>query len=285
MYAQLGNIIFEGLIGFDTLDLKHSANYAEMPVIDGRPKLQRIGTNLDDLKLTIKFHVGFCNPEEKVNELMAVWETGEILPFITGAGVVIGEFVLIDVNRTHDQLDGNGQIIGVTIDISLKQHYDPQKQRTNEAKAKENAFAAAGNQPPTAAEVDTPQGPTFDSAQSTVAVFADTTAVEENIELGIGDTDQTETAFARARGYMQNMTNNVNNAINKINETTGDIYTRTRDFESALNVVNSKISSLDTAAEALDTVAARTGLDDLIDSVESLKNSASILAALIAIRR
>jgi len=118
-YATLGSIRFEGLKSFSELSETKSANYAQIPVIGGKPVLQRIGTDLAEITLGITFHRGFCDPDTEIAALESLRVSGEILPLTTGAGETLGNFVIRSISRDLVQTHTDGTTWEARLSLSL----------------------------------------------------------------------------------------------------------------------------------------------------------------------
>jgi phage protein U len=119
MYAQLGNIIFSGLKGFDALSSKRETNFAKNEVIEGKPRLQKVGTNLEEVQLSIQFHASFCVPETEIAALEAIREAAEIVPLIGGSGEFWGNFVVQSITKDVLELGSQGNIKIAILNVSL----------------------------------------------------------------------------------------------------------------------------------------------------------------------
>jgi Phage P2 GpU len=69
MYAQLGNIIFEGLKGFTSFEESYAVNYAQHERIKGKPRLEPVGDNLDTISFEMYLHADFTDPDEAIETL------------------------------------------------------------------------------------------------------------------------------------------------------------------------------------------------------------------------
>lgn len=56
MYAMLGDVRFETLQSFSSLEAQHSAKFAKHEVLKGRPRLQAMENELTTLKFGLKLH-------------------------------------------------------------------------------------------------------------------------------------------------------------------------------------------------------------------------------------
>ena len=101
MYAQLGDIRFEGLKGFNSWERTQGADLAEMQRIGGKPRLQRTSTPLDTIRLTIRLNILFCNPRAEFDRLSQACADGQVLPLITGRGRLVGDFVIRQLKEPH----------------------------------------------------------------------------------------------------------------------------------------------------------------------------------------
>lgn len=119
MYAQLGNIVFQGLKGFDTFRSKRETNFAQHAVIDGKPKLQRIGSNLEEVSLSLQFHASFCDPQVEASALEAARDAAEILPLLLGSGEFVGNFAIQTITKDIEDLDHLGNLKNLIVDVQL----------------------------------------------------------------------------------------------------------------------------------------------------------------------
>lgn len=149
MFAQLGKSVFQTLKSFGEYSEQGTANYAEHNLLDGKPRLQRTGSSLNELSVKILFHNAFCVPQDELNGLKDSRDNGEVLPLIWGNGNVEGEFVITDLQATKEEVAPNGTLLGVSISLTLKEYISPNKiqdeQASNRSKAK-----AVGNKKPVA---------------------------------------------------------------------------------------------------------------------------------------
>jgi phage protein U len=272
MYAQLGNIIFEGLVGYSSMEQTQSVNYAEHALILGKPKLQRVGSNLDDVKLGMLFHSRFCVPEAQILALTTAMNASEVLPFITGAGEIVGNFVITKIGRQIERTDASGRIVSVTVDVDLKEH----DQVVSVDEAIEDGFAYRDNTPVVSIAPIAPQSLTAlaaeDMNRSFVAERAAVTALEAE------DLEQTSTSLGDMGGALQD-------AAAKLNQTTGDINEKIQDLNADIAELLIEVNTVKDAADASNLALALLGLEDLTIASNKVKRSNATLASLVASRR
>lgn len=143
MYAQLGEIVFEGLKGFDSFNDSRSTNYAEHALIEGKPRLQRVGTNLQEISLSVLLHASFCSPEVEYAAMDDARENGEVLPFVLGNGIYVGDFVIVSLQKEVIQTDFQGNIVSQSVSLSLKEYYFADRLQRKQLEAKQKAFATS----------------------------------------------------------------------------------------------------------------------------------------------
>lgn len=149
MYCQLGNIVFENLKTFTDYSKTGSTVFAEHPLLDGKPRLQKTGLSLSEISLQIRFHVSFCNPADELDKLKTARDSGEILPLLYGNGKLEGDFVITEISETIEDADSQGNIFSYNLYVSLKEYIVPDKLQQEQAENRDNA-KAVGNKKPVA---------------------------------------------------------------------------------------------------------------------------------------
>jgi phage protein U len=121
MYFKFGDIQFEGLFAAEAFEHSEKASYAEHALIDSKPRLQRTGEQLQEIKLKVHLHRDFGNVEDRVNKFRDARAAGTVLPLIFGNGNIDYRYVITDVDKSFTQLDSYGNIIECTLDITFKE--------------------------------------------------------------------------------------------------------------------------------------------------------------------
>lgn len=141
MYAQLGNIRFEGLKGFSTFEKTYGVNYAQHERIQGKPRLQAVGSALDTISFSMFLHKEFTNPEEDIEALKIAMNNNEILPLVLGNGRVVGNFVIPNLTETQSFTDSLGNIIEATLQVELLESFTEDLLLQSQQQQREKAFA------------------------------------------------------------------------------------------------------------------------------------------------
>ena len=147
MYAQLGDILFEGLIGFNSWARDIEAKYAKHELINSKPNEEHTGTELELIKWGIKFHVSFCKPEDEAQRLIDACKGAYIMPLIFGNGRVIGDFIIKKITENIAQTDSLGNITYADYNIELSEYYNPDFNAIKKDAAKINATSLSKNFP------------------------------------------------------------------------------------------------------------------------------------------
>lgn len=149
MFAQLGSIQFDTVKTFGEFSERSSEKYAEHALLDGKPRLQRTGSSLNELSVSIFFHVSFCVPQDEVNALKDAKANGEILPLLWGNGTVEGDFIISDFEANREQVAPNGTVLAYAVQLTLKEYVVPDKLQQEQADNRNNG-KAVGNKKPVA---------------------------------------------------------------------------------------------------------------------------------------
>lgn len=166
MYSQLGDIKFEGLIGFESFTDTIDATYAQHELVNRKPRLQRTGDALQEISGSISFHASFCDPEAQYAKLKEKKVSGEVLSLIYGNGIYEGDFVLKTIKRTVNQTDPSGNYVSISCEITLLEaEGNTAAQRREQDKA--SAFAVTSNRPlPVNRKVTDVSNPALDVANN-----------------------------------------------------------------------------------------------------------------------
>lgn len=188
MYAQLGNITFEnrkgnyiGPVGFNDFSKSGSATYAEHKPLTGKPLLQATGLNLDEISLSMRLHVSFCNPVEELNALKNCMNTFEVLPLLMGNGRKEGEFVIMSINDVVEDADPEGNVFSYMVSCTLKEYIIPDRLRAEQDANRRQALAVGGIKP-VAKLIVNPPTPPQDIAKSVGAINTHANVINQTVE-------------------------------------------------------------------------------------------------------
>lgn len=118
-----------------------AANYAEHGLIEGKPALQFVGDECDEITWTLIFHASFCTPEAEMLKLRAAVAGHEALPLVFSNGDYKGLFVPVSVRETTHQLMPDGGLLFVQAEVTMREFVRPVV--VGEEKASQPALAAS----------------------------------------------------------------------------------------------------------------------------------------------
>jgi phage protein U len=221
MFAQLGNIQFTGAKTPIRYEPVEAARYAEIPLVDGKARLQKTGDELTTISLEVRLHRGFTGADidTDVQQIRDYMSQGTPLPFTDGAGNLIGNFVILSFTPTPEVFFTDGRLISMVAGIALKEYIDPNPELTQARAAQKKGFATSE------AKIIPLQitrlGTTADALTS-IQVQSSTTnslsAVDDIRSVSAAPAQQT-TIFARAAAKIDQAKRDADEAIERIQET------------------------------------------------------------------
>ena len=115
MIGTFGAVVFETssrkIHTFDDFERQGAAAFAEHAVIDGKPRLEFTGENLDEISFSIRLdaHLG-VDPAGQVKQIRAIKAAGRAQTLIIG-GVPLGNFVITSLAEKWQRIDNKGRLI------------------------------------------------------------------------------------------------------------------------------------------------------------------------------
>lgn len=119
MFAQLGDIVFDGVLGPEQMSMTGDETYAKHALINRKPNLVHTGSDLRTISMCIQFHFSFCTPEISLQQLWAHKEAADILTLVFGNGRVVGHFVIVSMTETPIQTGPDGTYICAKANVNL----------------------------------------------------------------------------------------------------------------------------------------------------------------------
>lgn len=265
MYAQLGNIVFEGLYGFDSFSSWRETALAEHALIDGKPRLQHLGSSLEELSISVYLNAFFCDPEAEIDYIEQARLNGDVMPLITGAGRLLGDFCIKTFTHEVLKTDAQGQIIEARVDLVLLEVYDPDKVAQADADAKAAGFANSANNP-----VPVPQRPLIQSQSADVmasvnAVNTQSNAINGNVNNALNNASSIGSAFTEALARLQQLQDNLNKVEAAI--------ARAQDLQNQCQLIAGSIGAVRDAAINLGDKINISDLQGVAEANDALQRS------------
>lgn len=119
MFAQLGDVRFELLSSFTSLEETHAAHFAKHDVLKGRPRLQAMGNDLTELRFGVKLHWKLGDVDTAYKGLIAAKEAQQAVSLVYGSGRFVGWFVIARLTSRTTIMDGKGRTAARELDVEL----------------------------------------------------------------------------------------------------------------------------------------------------------------------
>lgn len=286
MFASLGDIVFRGLYSPQSLTTGRKATYAEHARIGRTPRLQRTGTELQviELPITLDLAMGIV-PAREIDKVQRYLDSGEIIPYISGTGRVLGDFVItsFDITATHALADGTLQ--RVEMQVQLRETGQPSETVRRQAQARAQARAVLANNPiPTLqfAPPPTPETPILADFQE---IRVEAAAATAEAETGAKDASRRDRLFASARERTNRVAARIDAVVAKLNDAQ-NVYYQANGMIAAAN--NARVRAelfADSMTRVHDIDSALASSRNLSAASAELNNSTAVLGALRAVRR
>lgn len=285
MYAQLGDIVFKGLLAFSSFEHSKEENIVEHPLIDGKPILQTVGGALDKIKLDVMYHRAFCTPETELRKLDTARANGDVLQFVTGNGTVLGSYVVKSTSQSNQHVAPDGSIIECRVSVDLLEHVEADQLGAAVSAAITAGFANAQNNP---AQASIPAATAAQSASqasqaSALVVATSTGAAGVNSALAKVAQFPAQAGYQMAviNGHASKMKASIQ-ALQAIIANPGSVQDATTSLSamlpSLLSTVNN-VASLSGAGNLAGVQAANVTLQAQAEDVKNKSNLLSILKA------
>lgn len=235
-YAKLGDFEFAGLKGFSAYSRTGAALYAEHQLLEGKARLQKTGTALDEINISIRLHVSFCKPDEELNILKSYRDEGEVLVLQYGNGKIVGSFVIVSIEETVEEADAEGNIFSYLVSFNLKEYVTNNKLHQLQSVYRDSAKAVGDIKPVALIKVQPVSCPVIISKQVLKLESITSFIVKILIEKG-------------GIGFPQNRYQ-VINSLKSLKEVAADLIYRTEDPQSCVHG-NNEVKQ--TAQEILDS--------------------------------
>jgi phage protein U len=225
-----------------------SANLPEHALIENKPRLQRMGDDLETLELKINMHRGFCDPEAQLAALYRYKESSEIIALVFGNGLVYGSFVVEKIGlEVTAQLPG-GSILECSADVTLKEAYNPR----DGVQSRAAAFAVARNSPVLlASPFELEQTISGEFMQDVTEVITQTDAVETVLTSAQADPALEPAALADAERRLDAQTAGLNAANAKATaDPSASIFAASADFRGALGTLLGAVTAMRNQVQA-----------------------------------
>ena len=121
MFAVLGDISFEVVGSPESFESVRAYSFAEHRVVESRPRLQWVGTDLERIKFELMLHSSVSDPAVRLARLRAAAASHLAQPLVFGDGGFRGFFVIESLGVRSQQLSPSGAPIAIRVALALKE--------------------------------------------------------------------------------------------------------------------------------------------------------------------
>jgi phage protein U len=284
MYAQLGSIVFDGAFGPTQQQSKVSQSIAQHALIDGKPRLQRLGVGLEELSLDLTLHSSFIDPEAAIAALRSAIEDGEVMPLLNGNGEFVGNFVVSEITNTLVQTDRAGLIILAKVSVSLIEYVAPDELGSKEAGARKAGFANADNKPLLRPIQPQNQGFAIDAMSSLTEVRSESAGVNTAITNAVTNPSVQASETSKALRGLKKMREALENYGRKL-QNVRDYVDNYEQLQSAVSDTRGALDSTESALLDGDLNGAFTANQEMQRATSRTTGASANVAYLSATRK
>jgi phage protein U len=121
MFAELGPVRFQVIGSPQEILSRRRYDYAQHDVVETRPRLQWVGTDLERISFEILMHSSFTDPAAQMAALAGAAAAHLAMPLVFGNGVFRGHFVIESIATRSTQLSAGGNPIAITTRLELRE--------------------------------------------------------------------------------------------------------------------------------------------------------------------
>lgn len=273
MFAQLGRHVFQGLKLPASWSESHAERYGKIALVNRKDVVQHTGRELSELTIDIVYSVEFCEPATEIEALRLSMNKGEVLPFISGEGAILGKFIItgIDVEKNRFSRSGRLEMAGVSLSLL---EYDYPVAKTPKGKALKSARPA-------------PLPPAPPVASVANAICADIDKAELNVNAAVTAVEKNKKTFKQGvrevRQLSDNAARSYTSAKTKL-EVTKKIVQRAGQLPTSLDGAIRYAENLASLSNVSDMETLKMDVGKMKESADEVKSNAAPVIAFFASR-
>lgn len=122
-WCTIGTLTFELVMSPLNMTTGWEWNYAEHPRMLGKPLLQSVGGKLRKLVLQLRFHHMFTNPQEQLDQLLALGNKRQAVPVVIGEQYY-GLWAIEKIPLTIELTDAQATLLSCQVRVEMVEHVD-----------------------------------------------------------------------------------------------------------------------------------------------------------------
>lgn len=265
MFLQLGTYKFDGIKLPQNWGGSFATNYAQIPIINGKPVVQKIGEKLVEFDITAFFSDEFCTPTSEVDALQLLRRNGTICQLTGGDGVNYGRYVITEISVTNTRAFSDGYVSQITASIKLLEY------NTTDTTIKQTGKALSNQKP----VPETPIAPLIPKSASINNDIKAGTLKSNQID---AESKKSTINYKRIVQLSDRAVADYNSANTKVQNTV-KIISRASTLRSNLAQSVSTLGEIKTAAQNTDPSALYTANSAMSNNIYNLKGASAPVAA------
>lgn len=132
------------ILTFSELKRDDAPRWTDHEVLNGRPISEFLGPGLSGLSLKIELRksLGITDPYAQLTKLKKFASSGKTSAFILGKKTISnGKFKIEAIGQAFEEIAPNGEVLKITVDLTLKQYYKTTVKKATVSKAKSKKTA------------------------------------------------------------------------------------------------------------------------------------------------
>lgn len=286
MFAQLGTHVFKGLKAPGSWSETHGIKVGRIPHVNTKDALQKTGDELTEISLTVRFESVFCEPAGEVAALKKSMTVGEVLPFISGQGDIIGNFIITAVDVTNEAYTPAGILETATVSVKLLE-YPTDKETATTGKKKDapvgealKSTAPPIQQPMPLTLSATPAGEITTKLAKAKAAVNKIKAIVKKVQKGVTTVKKGVQDVKKLAADAKQLYTNVKTKV----EATKKIIQRVKELPTSLSGAIKYAENLSSLSNTADMSVLEMNVKELSDSADRVNKHAAGVASFVATR-
>ena len=233
---------------------------------------------MSEISLTVQYAAEYCTPAEEIGALKESMQAGEILPFISGEGDILGNYIITGIDVTNDVYTPAGVLVSATVGVKLLEY--PEAVETAPASGSALKSAAPVVEPPAAPPDPAPAAD----------ISADISEANNKVAQMRNRVEKVRKGALSVRRGVQNVSGLAGSAQQlyttaKTKVTVTDkIIRRAKDLPGSLDEAIGYAENLTNLSHTVDLAVLEANVNEMSDSAADVNKSAAPVIAFAATR-
>lgn len=269
MFFQLGDKQFKG--SYSPTSWSSTGNdavYAQLQLINGKPRLQKTGDQLETVSLSIKLRPEYCIPAAELKDLEAWQAAGEILPLLLGNGQYVKDFVIQNISRQYQQCLDDGTPVELDLNVTLLEYVAYSKAEQENLAARKKALAVGDKEQ----IVKLPAQPKTPEADAHAAIMQSITEMND-----LNAKAETAVSSSNPEAMLNNLKQRAEKCQNALTSARNKVQTVQNTIQGGVNIYNSIINAGGMVAQLQGLLSPPLSLYSLRESITNVRGASALV--------